>query len=293
MALFTSSQDHVHCCPTHLYPERSQGVMEADHLVRCNSEMATYILDPHTFRHSVVVPYKSSSGRIEFDLDVDKCDSLPVQKKNSENCFTLKYSNAKNKLYVKQGERCPISFSSTLKEYSDVYIRTVALFKISSDVVHCCLQHSFSEHVSGVPEAGHFVRCESETAVYLCDPETNRHSVVVPLECPPAGQNATTYLYKFACLGSCVGGPNRRPLMLVFTLERRNKVLGRQVVDLKVCACPERDRKKEEQQQHSPNQKASSKRKFSQLTAEELAGFQVDSFANVPTDNFYTLEYHK
>lgn len=35
----------------------------------------------------------------------------------------------------------------------------------------------------------------------------------------PAGQMYSTYIYKFACFGSCAGGPNRRPLMLIFTLE--------------------------------------------------------------------------
>lgn len=48
------------------------------------------------------------------------------------------------------------------------------------------------------------------------------------------------------CLGSCVGGPNRRPIQIVFTLECDNQVLGRRAVEVRICACPGRDRKADE-----------------------------------------------
>ena len=48
------------------------------------------------------------------------------------------------------------------------------------------------------------------------------------------------------CLGSCVGGPNRRPIHIVFTLELENVVLGRRAIEVRICACPGRDRKQDE-----------------------------------------------
>jgi len=57
----------------------------------------------------------------------------------------------------------------------------------------------------------------------------------------------TTYTYQFTCFSSCAGGLNRRPFQVVFTLEDGfGQVLGRQMMEVKICACPGRDRHTEE-----------------------------------------------
>lgn len=48
------------------------------------------------------------------------------------------------------------------------------------------------------------------------------------------------------CLSTCAGGIDRKPINVTFTLENDGNVLGRQIVRLKVCAAPGRDRKAEE-----------------------------------------------
>jgi len=48
------------------------------------------------------------------------------------------------------------------------------------------------------------------------------------------------------CFSSCVGGLTRRPIQVIFTLEHSGIVVGRQAVDIRICACPGRDRKNEE-----------------------------------------------
>ena len=56
-----------------------------------------------------------------------------------------------------------------------------------------------------------------------------------------------SYLYLFTCFSSCAGGLNRRPFQVVFTLEDgTGRVLGRHAVEMRICACPGRDRQHEE-----------------------------------------------
>ncbi|GFT72338.1 cellular tumor antigen p53 [Nephila pilipes] len=180
----------------------------------------------------------------------DFCVSFGPQKKPTKG-VSWTYSNIKDKLYVGKDAPCPINFSAKSIVFDNVVIRAMALYSSpehASEVVHRCVNHSMSELSKGVFEAEHLVRCESGMAYYEIDQTTKRHSVVVPFEIPPIGQQYSTYIYKFTCFGSCAGGPNRRPLMLIFSLEKEGKVIGRQKLDVKICACPGRDKKTEEQQ---------------------------------------------
>ena len=71
-------------------------------------------------------------------------------------------------------------------------------------------------------------------------------SVLAPMEQPQVGAEWATYLYQFMCFSSCTAGLNRRPLQVVFTLENAGQVLGRASVDVRICACPGRDKRVEE-----------------------------------------------
>ncbi|KAF8793438.1 Cellular tumor antigen p53 like protein [Argiope bruennichi] len=180
------------------------------------------------------------------------------------------YSKLKDKLYVGKDAPCPINFSAKVGETDGIIIRATALYSSpehASEVVHRCVNHSMIEASKGVFEAEHLVRCESQRATYEQDNTTKRHSVIVPFENPPAGQLYSTYLYKFTCFGSCAGGPNRRPLMLIFSLEKGGKVVGRRKLDVKICACPGRDRKAEEQQLIEGHPQLPLKRKEQELTS--------------------------
>ena len=55
-----------------------------------------------------------------------------------------------------------------------------------------------------------------------------------------------TEMFAFMCFSSCASGPSRRPVEATFTLEKDGKTLGRRVVEIRVCARPERDRKYDE-----------------------------------------------
>ena len=60
------------------------------------------------------------------------------------------------------------------------------------------------------------------------------------------GTEYVTEMFAFMCFSSCASGPSRRPVEVIFTLEKDGQTLGRRVVEIRVCACPGRDRKSDE-----------------------------------------------
>jgi hypothetical protein len=115
------------------------------------------------------------------------------------------------------------------------------------EVVKRCPNHATTkEHNEHHSAPEHLVRCEHKLARYDEDPCSQRQSVVIPHEAPQAGAEWVTNLYQFMCFSSCVGGLNRRPIQVIFTLEHDGRVLGRQAVEVRICACPGRDRRADE-----------------------------------------------
>ncbi|XP_064594384.1 cellular tumor antigen p53-like [Liolophura sinensis] len=163
---------------------------------------------------------------------------------------TWTYSNSFNKLYVRMATSCPIQFKTASPPPSGTLIRATAIYKEPQHIQHVvtrcpnhasCLQHNESH-----PAPSHLIRSDHPLAAYVEDPFTNRHSVVIPHQTAQVGSEWTVNLYQFMCLGSCVGGPNRRPMQIVFTLEYEHTVLGRAAVDVRICACPGRDKRVDE-----------------------------------------------
>lgn len=162
------------------------------------------------------------------------------------------YSQSLQKLYVCPNVAVPVNVS--LGEWADAKITITPVFKESrcrlEPVTRCynCKSSQVSEGESALAE--HIIQLDGEGCEYSCVNE--RHIVTVPLQPPPPGENVSTLFMKSMCLTSCVGGPNRKPFNVVFTLRSTVTGLevGRQVLDVKCCKCPSRDMANEEHNQN-------------------------------------------
>ena len=189
------------------------------------------------------------AGQYGFHISFEK---PPKETKST----TWTYSECHNKLFVRMATACPVRFRTTHQPPPGTIIRAMPVYlkpEHMQDRVRRCPNHATgTEHNDHHPAPTHLVRCDHQMAVYTEDPATGRHSVVVPHEMPQVGASWVTNLYQFMCFSSCVGGLNRRPLQLIFTLEVGGNVVGRQSVEVRICACPGRDRRVEERPANGP-----------------------------------------
>ncbi|PVD36648.1 hypothetical protein C0Q70_03634 [Pomacea canaliculata] len=275
---------------------------------------------PHT---SVTSPIPSVPSSNDYAGDYGfEISFAPPSKETKSTTWT--YSEMLKKLYVRMATTCPVRFRTLRPASSQCIIRAMAIFMKPEHVQEvrpvsllrkyeivlkmwltnsavCFVQNGMFVRLSkGVPTMPQHENTMKTTRPQhtLSDVNTrlqNMWKIHIPsgnlssfhMRLHKAGSEWVTNLFQFMCLGSCVGGPNRRPIQIVFTLECDNQVLGRRAVEVRICACPGRDRKADERAAQ-PVSKQLVKKGMSKISIETSIG-AVGTGKKRKHEEIYTL----
>nr|ALE99282.1 cellular tumor antigen p53 [Dastarcus helophoroides] len=199
------------------------------------------------------------------------------------------YSHVLNKIFIDMGSQFPIDFKISSRPSDFLYIRATPVFSLmqhAQELVYRCIQHEQPYNNQDVPDhvRQHIVRCNNPEVTYFGDKNRNeRLNLVFPLGYPHTGADSVREMFSFVCKNSCPTGMNRKPIEIVFTLENGSgEVLGRRVLNVRVCSCPKRDKEKEEKEVADKGVPRGKKRKL------EKSG---DKKIFVPGDHMDTNKY--
>jgi len=173
------------------------------------------------------------------------------------------YSSQLKKLFIDMNRWVQVEFRVGASiSPGDLYIRALPIYCDASSVreaVKRCPNHASPSDQTNANFSHplHLIRLDNDYSQYETDEVSGRLSVRFPVQQPHEGSDRTRELLKFMCLGSDVGGINRRPLKVIFSLETAGaQVLGRKVFDVRICSCPRRDKAGEEDRMQNLELKA-------------------------------------
>jgi len=92
------------------------------------------------------------------------------------------------------------------------------------------------------------------------------------------------------CFSSCIGGLNRRPVQIVFSLESVDgSVLGQQSIEVRICACPGRDRQNDEKNYPTQSSTSVDHNGKPSITSEIMSFCLPAKRRRVEDDDVYTI----
>ncbi|XP_060524253.1 cellular tumor antigen p53 isoform X2 [Cylas formicarius] len=202
--------------------------------------------------NSNVLSNEEYSGPYEFEVTV-----IPNHK--SKNPWV--YSPVLNKVFMDMGHQFPVDFKIKDRPTNEVlYIRITPQYSLpqhAQETVHRCIMHDHPMDPTnkGIPDhvRSHVIRCLNSECQYLGNKDySERLSLVFPFSQPQIGSESVREMFQFVCKSSCASpGMNRRAIEVIFTLESESgKVVGRKCLNVRICACPKRDKEKEEKEHH-------------------------------------------
>lgn len=176
------------------------------------------------------------------------------------------YSSSLNKVFMNISQLFPVDFKiANRPQEQPLFVRVTPQYSsqnFAQDPVSRCLQHDYQGDLSNkdIPEhvRQHVIRCRNNKAHYIGNPKNGQKlSIVFPLGTPQAGSETVREHFSFVCKSSCPApGMNRREIEVIFTLENgKGEVVGRKCLKVRICACPKRDKEKEEKEaeKNTPN----------------------------------------
>ncbi|CAI6363917.1 unnamed protein product [Macrosiphum euphorbiae] len=190
-------------------------------------------------------------GSTNFEVLLDSSSQSYRQKWN--------YSVTLQKLFIDINKVLLLNFKCDYDKIANnmsLFVRAMPMYSSADwlkEPVDRCLQHlsPIDQFNKGFTHLEHVIRCDNESTTYHIDEVSRRKSVVTLLSRPEHGSDTTRLSYRFVCKTSCISGMQRRPIIVIFTLEDyTGQVLGRRVLPVKICSCPKRDMDREETDTH-------------------------------------------
>ncbi|XP_066935377.1 cellular tumor antigen p53-like isoform X3 [Clytia hemisphaerica] len=181
-------------------------------------------------------------GNFSFEL------SLGPHTESATKSADYTFSPSLKKLYVQKGAHCPFKLKTSHQPPPNTYIKILPVYKgshVLSEPVRRCSNHAEGDD-EGNPRY-HFIRANNRQAHYETS-DSGRLYLTIPYTGPQVGAEYQTELLSFMCFNSCGhSSHSKRRIDVIFMLENNGQVLARQVIEVRVCACPGRDRNNEEQ----------------------------------------------
>lgn len=185
-------------------------------------------------------------GQLQFELNLDST-------KLGKNYWY--YSKILNKVFIRLDKPFYIDVLYLPKIPEQLFLRIMIVYvddlglPVSRCSNHFCKDKTFNDN-----EKNSIIRCGNQEVSYIGRVDgknfEDRLALFMRLNFVPPTDNNKDKLSKqsiqltFVCQNSCTG---RKQTAVIFTLETRTQILGKKIVNVKVCSCPKRDKQKDEE----------------------------------------------